>query len=97
MIASVATSQNWKGKGKKKKKKPAPPPLLGIKSWSILAILGVGDFTQIPNTYSQAYSQFIRAGTVVEPLPFLHFLAEYLFIYLFIYRFFTPAITIRIA
>jgi hypothetical protein len=82
MIASVATSQNWKGK--KKKKTPAPPPLLGIKSWSILAILGVVDFTQIPNSYSQAYSQFIRAVTVV-PLPFHHFLAEYLFIYLFIF------------
>jgi hypothetical protein len=83
MIASLATSQNWKGK-KKKKKTPAPPPLLGIKSWSILAILGVVDFTQIPNSYSQAYSQFIRAVTVV-PLPFHHFLAEYLFIYLFIF------------
>ncbi len=42
----------------------------------MLAILGVGDLTQIPNSYYHAYSQFIRAGTVL-PLPFLHFLAEY--------------------
>jgi len=72
--------KNKKKKKKKKKKNPAPAPLLGIKSWSILAILGVGDFNQIPNSYSQAYSQFIR----VVPLPFLHFLAKYLFIYLFL-------------
>jgi len=48
MIASVATSQNWKGK-KKKKKTPPPPPLLEKKYWQILPILGVVDLTQIPN------------------------------------------------